>query len=106
MSVCETCGKKLNFLTKFRKDGAVYCGDCIDKIKSQDVKQKPNQTQLPLAGQPLICAFQRRFSNPYRVQCALTAIGGGGVISRAFANYGPCLIDICPNYQNWKKDKR
>jgi hypothetical protein len=36
------------------------------------------------------------------VQCALTRIGGGGVIARTLANYEPCLIDICPMYQAWK----
>ena len=83
---------------KKQDDGSIVCGDCLGKNEQQ--------TQLPKPDQPLVCAFQRRFSNPYRVQCALTGIGAEGVISRAFANYDPCFIDICPNYQNWKKEDK
>ena len=34
--------------------------------------RKDNQSQLPELGEPLVCAFQRGFTGPRRVQCALT----------------------------------
>lgn len=58
-------------------------------------------------GEPLVCAFQRQFNAPYRIQCALTGIGTvGGAISRVFANYEPCKIDICPQFQNMRMNKK
>ena len=101
---CHSCGKTLGVFEphlKYQKDGQTYCQECGEKVLQKDAHA--HQTQLPEADEPLVCSFQRRFSTPYRVQCALTAIGDGGVISRAFVNYEPCKIDICPMYQNWKR---
>ena len=89
---CQVCGKSVDRFTRPKEDGTFICSDC-----------EREQYNVPKPDQPLVCSFQRRFSTPYRVQCALTAIGDGGVISRAFVNYEPCKIDICPMYQNWKK---
>ena len=99
---CRVCGKEIGRFTHHKKqeDETMICGSCLGEEESE------HQTQLPKPDQPLICAFQRRFNNPYRVQCAVTAIGDGGIISRAFANYESCRIDICPMYQNWQQNKK
>ena len=100
--VCSNCGRKHPWheAKKIDPSGIHVCRKCNRPLGSES---DLNQTQLPEPDQPLVCSFQRRFSTPYRVQCALTAIGDGGVISRVFVNYEPCKIDICPMYQNWKK---
>jgi hypothetical protein len=100
MTKCASCGRQLSIFNEFKRSNTIYCKECVDTIN--DLNEYPNQTQLPKQDEPLNCAFQRRFNNPHRVQCALTRIGGGGVIARTLANYEPCLIDICPMYQAWK----
>jgi Zn finger protein HypA/HybF involved in hydrogenase expression len=113
--VCNSCFEEF-----YKSPRRTDCPNCHSRNMTLKEQKKPemraqvnetaswkseHQTQLPNPDEPLICAFQRRFSTPYRIQCAVTAIGGGGIISRAFANYEKCLIDICPMYQNWKKEK-
>jgi ribosomal protein L37AE/L43A len=99
---CPKCGRNHSWHEAKRIDansGLHICRKCGTPLDSEKIG---NQTQLPEPDQPLVCAFQRRFNSPYRVQCAVTAIGDGGLLSRVFANYEPCNIDICPMYQNWQ----
>ena len=110
MSQCASCGKSISFLTRVKSsiDGKHYCSDCSNLQHSSkpngDNWRRENQSQIPNSDDPLNCAFQRRFTLPYRVQCSLTGIGSGGVISRTFADYESCRIDICPMYQSWNKE--
>ena len=57
------------------------------------------QTDLPGKDEPLNCAFQRRDKGANNV---LTENGGSNILYR-MVDRDPCLIDICPIYQTWKK---
>ena len=105
--VCSNCGRKHVWHEAKKIDPITGLHVCIKCNTPLDSEKDGNQTQLPKQGEPLVCAFQRQFNAPYRIQCALTGIGsGGGAISRVFANYEPCKIDICPQFQNMRMNKK
>lgn len=60
------------------------------------------QTDMPGEGEPLNCAFQRRDKGAKKIECVLTDSGATNVLYR-MVDRDPCLIDICPIYQTWKK---
>ena len=60
------------------------------------------QTDLPGKDEPLNCAFQRRDKGAHNVECVLTDYGGSNILYR-MVDRDPCLIDMCPIYQTWKK---
>jgi len=61
-----------------------------------------DQLDLPGKDEPLNCAFQRRDKGAKKIECALTDSGATNVLYR-MVDRDPCLIDICPIYQAWKK---
>ena len=60
------------------------------------------QSDLPGKDDSLNCAFQRRDKGASKIECALTERGASNVLYR-MVDRDPCLLDICPIYQTWKK---
>ena len=72
--VCSNCGRKNSWHEAKKIDpntGLHVCLKCNSALGSE---KDSKQSQLPKKSDPLVCAFQRQFNNPYRIQCAVTAI--------------------------------
>ena len=60
------------------------------------------KSDMPGVDEPLNCAFQRRDKGATKIECALTDRGSSNVLYR-MVDRDPCVIDICPIFQAWKK---
>ncbi len=66
------------------------------------MQSEAKQTDLPGKDDLLNCVFQRRDKGANNIECSLTDRGSSNILYR-MVDRDPCVIDICPIYQTWKK---